>query len=92
MPEHSADHTRERIDNAPVSDLLRRSPDLLGARAAMKRAAEAARKLAEQTGAELVVGKFYFDGFYEGGNLERSMASGCVASSFCSELRDGGLS
>jgi hypothetical protein len=35
----------------------------------MKRAAEAARKLAEQTGAELVVGKFYFDGFYEGGNL-----------------------
>ena len=57
MPEHSAGHTRERIDNAPVSDLLRRYPDLLEARAAMKRAAEAARKLAEQTGAELVVGE-----------------------------------
>ncbi|WP_198314500.1 hypothetical protein [Chitinibacter sp. GC72] len=41
----------------PESDLHRRYPDLLGAREAMKRASEAARKLAEQTGTKLVVGK-----------------------------------
>lgn len=41
----------------PESDLHRRYPDLLGAREAMKRAAENARKLAEQTGTKLVLGK-----------------------------------
>ena len=61
-PGHSTDHARERIENAPVSDLHRCYPDLLGARAAMLRAAEAARRLAEQTGTELVVGELMRDG------------------------------
>ncbi|WP_410499609.1 hypothetical protein [Chitinibacter sp. S2-10] len=39
------------------ADLYRRYPDLLGAQAAMLRAAENARKLAEQTGTKLVVGQ-----------------------------------
>ena len=56
-PGHSTDHARERIENAPVSDLHRCYPDLLGARAAALRAAEAARKLAEQTEMALVVGE-----------------------------------
>ena len=56
-PGHSTDHARERIENAPVSDLHRCYPDLLGARAAMQWAAEAARKLAEQTGMALVEGE-----------------------------------
>ncbi|BCL77033.1 hypothetical protein JHS3_27690 [Jeongeupia sp. HS-3] len=41
----------------PQSDLHQRYPDLPGAREAMKRASEAARKLAEQTGTKLIVGK-----------------------------------
>jgi transcriptional regulator with PAS, ATPase and Fis domain len=39
------------------TELLKRFPDLVGAQAAMLRAAENARKLAEQTGTKLVVGQ-----------------------------------
>jgi|GEM_PF-5851241 len=57
LPGQTLEQAGEHPENAPVSDLHRRYPDLLGARAAMQRAAEAARRLAEQTGTELVVEK-----------------------------------
>ena len=52
LPGQTPEQASEHPKNVPVSDLHRRYPDLLGARAA-----EAARKLAEQTGMELVVGE-----------------------------------
>ncbi len=57
LPGQTLKQASEHPENAPVSDLHRRYPDLQGARAAMQRAAEAARRLAEQTGMELVVEK-----------------------------------
>ncbi|AQR66226.1 hypothetical protein BXU06_15115 [Aquaspirillum sp. LM1] len=57
LPEQTPEQAGEHPQNAPVSDLHRRYPDLLGARVAMQRAAEAARRLAEQMGTELVVGE-----------------------------------
>ena len=62
LPGQTPEQASEHPENAPVSDLHRRYPDLLGARAAMQRAAEAVRRLAEQTGTELVVGELMREG------------------------------
>lgn len=56
LPGQTPEQASEHPENAPVSDLHRRYPDLLGARVAMKRAVEAARRLEELTGTELVAG------------------------------------
>ena len=57
LPGQTLEQAGEHPENAPVSDLHWRYPDLLGARVA-----EAARRLAEQTGAELVEGALMRDG------------------------------
>ena len=57
LPGQTPEQASKHSENAPVSDLHWRYPDLLGARVAMLRAAEAARKLVEQTGMVLVVEK-----------------------------------
>lgn len=57
LPGQTPEQASKHSENAPVSDLHWRYPDLLGARAAMQWAAEAARKLAEQTGMALVEGE-----------------------------------
>ena len=62
LPGQTPEQASKHPENAPVSDLHRRYPDLQGARVAMQRAAEAARRLAEQMGAELVVGVLMRDG------------------------------
>lgn len=56
LPGQTPEQASKHPENAPVSDLHRRYPDLLGARVAMKRAVEAARRLEELTGTELVAG------------------------------------
>ena len=62
LPGQTPEQAGKYSENAPVADLHRRYPDLLGARAAMQRAAEAVRRLAEQTGTELVVGELMREG------------------------------
>ena len=62
LPGQTPEQASKHSENAPVSDLHWRYPDLLGARVAMQRAAKAARRLAEQTGTELVVGELMKDG------------------------------
>ena len=57
LPGQTPEQASKHSENAPVSDLHWRYPDLLGARVAMQWAAEAARKLAEQTEMALVVGE-----------------------------------